>query len=92
MIENENSLDILREQLWDYDRKYRAGEPVISDLEYDQLLRKLQELESQSNNPIRPNSPTQRIGNDIVAGLITIPHRVPMLSIENTYNIGELRE
>ncbi|MDR1483747.1 MAG: NAD-dependent DNA ligase LigA [Planctomycetaceae bacterium] len=92
MIEKENSLDSLREQLWDYDRKYRAGEPVISDLEYDKLLRRLQELELQSGEPIPLDSPTQRVGNDVVSGLETLPHRVPMLSIENTYNIGELRE
>ncbi|MDR2643197.1 MAG: NAD-dependent DNA ligase LigA [Planctomycetaceae bacterium] len=92
MIENKNFLNTLREQLWDYDRRYRAGEPVISDLEYDQLLRRLQELELLSGEPIPLDSPTQRVGNDIVSGLVTLPHRVPMLSIENTYNIGELRE
>ncbi len=86
----------LREKFWDYDRRYRAGEPLVSDLEYDRLLRQLQELENAawqaSGEPIPPDSPTQRVGSDAVPGLVTVPHRIPMLSIENTYSIAELRE
>ncbi|MDR1479403.1 MAG: NAD-dependent DNA ligase LigA [Planctomycetaceae bacterium] len=92
MKEKENSLETLRKQLWDYDQKYREGKPVISDLQYDQLLSQLRELESKSGEPIPIDSPTQRVGVDAVSGLETLPHNVPMLSIENTYNIGELRE
>ncbi|MDR2345517.1 MAG: NAD-dependent DNA ligase LigA [Planctomycetaceae bacterium] len=92
MSENEKSIESLRKQLWDYDQKYRAGEPVISDIEYDKLLKQLQVLEEQSGKPIPLDSPTQRVGKDSVTGLITITHRVPMLSIENTYSIGELRD
>ena len=86
------TLDSLRQQLGDYDRRYRLGEPIISDTEYDRLLRELQQLEQQSGKPIPPDSPTQRVGGEPIDGLITVPHRVPMLSIENTYSIGELRE
>ncbi|MDR0610191.1 MAG: NAD-dependent DNA ligase LigA [Planctomycetaceae bacterium] len=86
------SINELRKKLWDYDRRYRFGEPIISDREYDLLLRQLQELEAGSNEAIPPDSPTQRLGGEPMEGLITVPHRVPMLSIENTYNMGELRE
>ncbi len=82
----------LREKLWDFDRRYRSGEPVVSDIEYDRLLRQLQDWEQASGKPVPPDSPTQRVGGDAIDGFVTVPHRVPMLSIENTYSIGELRE
>ena len=80
--------DSLRQQLRDYDRLYRLGRPAISDTEYDRLLRELQRLEQESGEPIPTDSPTQRVGGE--GG--TVKHRVPMLSIENTYNVDELRE
>ena len=86
------TLESLRQQLWDYDRRYRLGEPIISDTEYDQLLRELQRLEQQSGEPIPPDSPTQRVGGEPIDGLVSVPHRVPMLSIDNAYTIGELQE
>ncbi|MDR2441258.1 MAG: NAD-dependent DNA ligase LigA [Planctomycetaceae bacterium] len=86
------SINELRKKLWDYDRSYRLGEPIISDTKYDSLLRQLRKLEAESNEEIPPDSPTQRLGGEPMEGLITVPHRIPMLSIENTYNIGELRE
>ena len=86
------TLESLRQQLWDYDQRYRLGEPVISDTEYDRLLRELQCLEQESGEPIPPDSPTQRVGGEPIEGLVTIQHRVPMLSIENTYTLGELQD
>ncbi|MDR2115961.1 MAG: NAD-dependent DNA ligase LigA [Planctomycetaceae bacterium] len=87
-----DNINELREKLWDYDRRYRIGEPIISDTEYDLLIRKLRRLEAASKEPIPPDSPTQRLGGEPMEGLVTVPHRVPMLSIENTYNIGELHD
>lgn len=86
------SINGLREQLRDYDRRYRIGEPIISDLEYDRLLEKLRKLELESGEPIPPDSPTQRLGSDLDNRFEAVRHRVPMLSIENTYSIGELRD
>ena len=86
------TLDALRQQLLDYDRRYRLGEPVISDTEYDRLLRELQQLEQHSGREIPPDSPTQRIGGEPIEGLVSVPHRVPMLSIENTYTLVELQD
>ncbi|MDR2169163.1 MAG: NAD-dependent DNA ligase LigA [Planctomycetaceae bacterium] len=92
MIDKDESIELLRERLWEYDRCYRAGEPLISDLEFDRLLRRLEELEKAAGEPVPLDSPTRRVGNDTVSELATLPHRIPMLSIENTYNLGELRE
>jgi len=47
-------------------------------------------MEQQSGVPIPPDSPTQRVGGEPIEGLVPVPHRVPMLSIENTYTLGEL--
>jgi DNA ligase (NAD+) len=86
------TLDALRQQLWDYDRRYRLGEPVISDTEYDRLFQELRQLEQQSGEPIPPDSPTQRVGGEPIEGLKRVAHRVPMLSIENTYTMDELQK
>ena len=60
--------------------------------EYDQLYNKLKKLESEHPELITPDSPTQRIGDEPVEGLEEVAHRVPMLSIDNTYSLEELRE
>ncbi|MEE9601708.1 MAG: NAD-dependent DNA ligase LigA, partial [Thermoguttaceae bacterium] len=76
-----------------HDRKYYVeAAPEISDLQYDRLLARLKELEGQNPHLITPDSPTQRIGDMPVEGLNEVEHRVPMLSIDNTYSIEELRE
>jgi DNA ligase (NAD+) len=83
----------LREEIRTHDRKYYVeNQPEISDLEYDRLIQRLKDLETQHPELITPDSPTQRIGDQPIAGLTQVPHRVPMLSIENTYNPQELRE
>ena len=71
---------------------YVKAEPVISDLEFDALLRELEALEEAHPELRTPDSPTQRVGGEPVEGFETVPHRVPMLSIDNTYNAEELRE
>ena len=83
----------LRDEIRYHDRKYYVeAQPEISDLDYDRLLQQLKALETQHPELITPDSPTQRIGDQPIAGLTQVPHRVPMLSIENTYNTAELRE
>ena len=83
----------LRQQIRHHDRKYYVeAAPEISDLQYDRLLARLKELEGQNPHLITPDSPTQRIGDMPVEGLNEVEHRVPMLSIDNTYSIEELRE
>jgi len=86
-------IDQLREEIDDHNRKYYVeSRPEISDLEYDRLYRELQSLEAAHPELITPESPTQRIGDAPVAQLRSVEHRVPMLSIDNTYSLPELAE
>ncbi len=81
----------LRDLIRYHDRKYYLeAEPEITDLEYDHLLGELKEIEKQHPELISADSPTQRIGDEIVGDLRQVRHRVPMLSIENTYSLDEL--
>ena len=86
------SIGKLREILKDADRRYRVGEPALSDLEFDRLLRELKQLEDQSGESVPSDSPTQRLGSDLDNEFEAVAHRIPMLSIDNTYSIGELRD
>ncbi len=73
-------------------RYYVLNDPVISDTDYDILIKELKELENKYPELITPTSPTQRIGDELVGGFPTVTHSVPMLSLENTYSEEELRE
>lgn len=82
----------LRNEIRRHDRKYYVeAAPEITDREYDGLLQDLQELERQHPELVTPDSPTQRVGDEPVEALPQVGHRVPMLSIENTYSVEELR-
>ena len=82
----------LREDLHRHNRLYYAGTPEISDFDFDQMMRRLQELEAKHPEFGDPNSPTARVGGETVAGFATVIHEPPMLSIENAYSLEELRE
>ncbi len=83
----------LREEIARHDRKYYVeAAPEISDLKYDRLMERLKQLEAEHPDLITPDSPTQRVGEQPVEGLQQVDHRVPMLSIENTYSIEELKK
>lgn len=71
---------------------YQEARPEISDLEYDQLLKRLVELEAKYPALQSPDSPTQKVGGAPIDAFRTITHRVPMLSIDNVYNEAELAE
>ncbi len=71
---------------------YVEARPEISDREYDRLLEELKQLEAAHPELITPDSPTQRVGGQPIAGFATVRHPEPMLSIDNTYNADELRE
>jgi DNA ligase (NAD+) len=73
-------------------RYYIEANPEITDLEFDRLLKELQRLETQNPELITPDSPTQRVGGQPIEGFRQFAHRIPMLSIENTYNEAEVRE
>ncbi len=83
----------LREEIRRHDRKYYVeAAPEISDAEYDRLMARLKQLEAEHPELITPDSPTQRIGDRPVEGLVAVEHRVPMLSIENTYSLDDLKK
>ena len=70
---------------------YYAGDPeLMSDSEFDHLLKELEALELDHPELRDPNSPTARVGGDPIEGFVTLPHPTPMLSIDNTYNEQEV--
>jgi DNA ligase (NAD+) len=71
---------------------YTEAKPEISDREFDRLLEELKALEAKHPELVTPDSPTQRVGGQPVEGFATVAHRIPMLSIDNTYNADDLRE
>ena len=84
-------IEKLRAAIRRANRKYYVeAMPEISDLAYDQLMQQLQTLEVQHPQLITAESPTQRVGDEPVGQLETIEHRMPMLSIENTYSVAEV--
>ena len=85
-------IEKLREEIRRHeDLYYVQDNPEISDVEYDALLEKLQQLEQEHPDQITPDSPTQRVGGKPAEGFSQVVHRRPMLSLDNSYNIEELR-
>ncbi len=70
---------------------YTHADPIMSDPEFDRLLKELAGLESEHPELSDPNSPTARVGGEPIEGFETLPHSIPMLSIDNTYNEDEVR-
>lgn len=69
---------------------YQKSEPEISDLEFDQLLEKLKKLEEENPDLITPDSPTQRVGGK-AESLRPFTHTVPLMSLDNSYDLDELK-
>lgn len=85
-------LEALRAEIRQHDyRYYVLNAPSVSDHEYDRLLQSLRDLEAAHPELITPDSPTQRIGDQPVEGFASVPHAVPMLSMDNTYSYDDLR-
>jgi DNA ligase (NAD+) len=82
----------LRDQLNDHNyRYYVINQPIISDSEYDIIMRELERLENKNKNLITPDSPTQRVGAPPLKEFGTITHHEPMLSLANAMNKEELK-
>lgn len=71
---------------------YVVNEPLISDYEYDQLYQALLKIESSDPSCITNDSPSQRVGSSLNSNFETVPHLVPMLSLENSYNAEDLND
>lgn len=89
----QQQLDALRTEIRGHDRAYYVdATPTITDLEYDRLLKKLKELEAAHPELVTPDSPTQRVGDAPIPELNSVVHRIPMMSMDNTYSLEELQQ
>jgi len=88
-----NDLQDLVELLIFHERKYYLEDnPIISDYEYDILYKQLVSIEEQNPEKITPDSPTQRVSIDLSGDTPPVPHMVPMLSLDNSYNEDDLND
>ncbi|MBI3822643.1 MAG: NAD-dependent DNA ligase LigA [Planctomycetes bacterium] len=86
-------IDELRTQIDNHNHRYYVdASPEISDRDFDRLLEELKSLEEQHPDLLTADSPTQRVGGKPIAGFVTVRHREPMLSIDNSYSADDLRE
>jgi DNA ligase (NAD+) len=93
MSDAAREIEKLREEIRYHDRKYYVeAASEISDQQYDELMQRLKKLEAAHPKLITPDSPTQRVGEQPVAGLKHVEHRLPMLSIDNSYSVEELKQ
>lgn len=89
----EKQIAELREQIEKHNYAYYVlDQPSIADAEYDELMRKLMELEEQYPQYKTPDSPSQRVGGAPLEAFQKVTHRVPMLSLSNAFNEGDLRD
>jgi len=86
-------IQLLRSEINQHNIHYYVQDnPVVSDSEYDELMRKLEKLENENPTLIAPDSPTQRIGASPLSEFQSLDHRLPMLSLANAMNKDELKE
>ncbi len=86
-------IERLRDTIRYHDRKYYVeNNPEITDYEYDRLVTELQQIEKSHPALITPDSPTQRVGGEPLTQFPTVEHKIPMLSIDNTYSTEEVKE
>lgn len=84
-------IENLRQEINRHNRNYYVNNaPTISDQEFDRLLRELEKLEKEYPEYDDPLSPTNRVGSDLSKGFEHVTHQRPMISLANTYNIGEV--
>ncbi len=90
-VDMQQQIEQLRELInyheWRY---YVLNDPVISDYEYDVLYKQLAAHEAEYPDLKTPDSPTQRVSSDLTQEFETVTHLVPMLSLDNSYNAGDL--
>ena len=83
----------LRKKLHDHNyRYYVLDDPLISDYDFDMMLKELEKLEKENPEYFDINSPTQRVGGDITKSFNTSAHNTPMYSLDNSYSLEDLKE
>jgi DNA ligase (NAD+) len=88
----EKKFEALRDQIRHHEYRYFVlDDPEISDANFDQLMNQLKKLEGEHPALITPDSPTQRVGGKPREGVVKAAHSSPMLSLDNTYNVDDLR-
>ena len=75
-----------------YTQKYFDDEQVVSDYEYDMLMRELKQIEAQYPELIREDSPTQKVGASIKKGFEKVTHEVPLQSLQDVFTFEEVKE
>ena len=86
-------IEQLREQLHRHNYNYYIlNQPTISDYDFDQMMHRLEDLETFYPQYADANSPTQRVGSDLNQSFRQVPHKYPMLSLSNTYNEADVRD
>ncbi|MEZ6052285.1 MAG: hypothetical protein R3C02_12965 [Planctomycetaceae bacterium] len=89
----QEEIEQLRREIEHHNRLYYVeAQPAISDLEFDKLLKRLEQLEAEHPEYDSPDSPSHKVGGEPIEGFQTVPHRVPMLSIDNVYDEPALFE
>ncbi len=92
-MDAKNEIKHLRSEIARHDRLYYLqASPEISDFEYDALFARLKRLEAEHPELVTPDSPTQKVGGAPVDGFAQVEHAVPMLSLDNSYSIEDVRE
>jgi len=86
-------IDLLRDVLRFHEyRYYIMNDPLLADVEYDQLFKALQKLESDDPSLLTADSPTQRVARGLTKDFPTVQHLVPMISLDNSYNAEDLQD
>ncbi len=89
----ENKILKLREQINHHNSHYYTHDnPIITDAEYDRIIQQLKQFESENPELITPDSPTQKVGGEVLAAFTKVNHEIPMLSLGNVFSSDELSD
>ncbi len=89
----QKEIEKLREEIRYHEHRYYVlDEPEISDVKFDELVHRLQKMEADHPELVTPDSPTQRVGGQPAKEFAKVRHSAPMLSLDNTYSVDDLRD
>ena len=89
----DKEIEKLREEIRYHEHRYYVlMEPEISDVKFDELMHRLQKMEKEHPELLTPDSPSQRVGGRPAEEFAKVRHSAPMLSLDNTYSVDELRD